>query len=284
MMPTILRRIRIAYKVLAKSEVKLPPTLTKIRNLMHSDNPNAVDVARIIEHCLTTKEALLETANRNSAKRHKTFQSVLELIGRTGLYPTYSLYCATVLEKAFSNEPFAQKLMADSKNIGIASAQIAHWVYGVSPYEAYNIGLVHNIGGIYFARISKAYEKLHDYNKINPIIGHENEINLLDTSHAFAGGVLAKHMGLNASSYRAIMFHHDENIDLILEQDKKAQTISAILMLANYVTNTLENENALTADQLKYRDIARKLLPNLPENAIRSARHALILRGEGFKA
>src|SRR5690554_5396999 len=86
--------------------------------------------------------------------------------------------------------------------------------------------------------------------------------------HAFASAVLANKMGLNSITNRALLFHHDENINWCLHHDPKAASNAAILMLANYLVNTMENENALTLDQLKYRNLAKSLLPDFPDHVL----------------
>lgn len=276
MLPSIIKSIKISCQILSRSDIKIPKSILKIQKIIITKKVNSPQIAREMDNYRSLIERMLDTVNNEYLRNHDQFKSMLDIISQKGIYATYCIFCAAALEEEFAYDPELKPMFMHGKKIAIASAKLAQYAPNSNAFEAYITGLVHDIGAMYFSKIDPTYLKIHENNKINPLHGHKKEMEFLGTSHAFASAVLANKMGLQSATNRALLFHHDENINRCLRHDSKASSNAAILMLASYLVNTMETENALTTDQLKYRNLAKSLLPGFPDQAFQNTRLLLI--------
>jgi HD-like signal output (HDOD) protein len=276
MLPSIIKSIKLSCKILSKSEIRIPKPIANLQKFIKNEDKNAPLIAREMDKHENIKERMLGLVNSEYLSHHTQYKSVLDIISQKGIYATYCIFCAAVLEETFKADPALRAMLIHGKKVAIASAKLAQYTPNTSAFDAYISGLVHDIGAMFFVKINQTYMKVHENNKNNPLNGHKQELEFLGTSHAFASAVLANKMGLKSVTNRALLFHHDENIHWCLHHDPKAASSAALLMLANYIVNTMENENALTLDQLKYRNLAKSLLPGFPDQAFKNARLLLI--------
>lgn len=280
-MPVALeRKIKQAGKILRAAPNDRPKILSDIHEVIASKHPNARTFSGLIDSDPEVRGKLLHSANETLSSNGKPFDSVTSMTQVYGLYPTYSLLCATLVYDTFSQTPHEKSILNHCHNVAIAASQLAYWIYEITPFEAYNLGMMHNIGAIYMLRSLEGYIDLYTSYLYFPLENHEQEIELYQTDHACLGAVMAKKWGLNKHHTRAILFHHNAQFKTQLEACPASLKFTALLMLANYVTNVFYNEDALTPDQLRCRDIAKSVLSDLPKNAVQAAQAALNERGK----
>lgn len=138
MLVTFERKIKKAGKILCKTPNSRPKILCDIHDVITSKQPNAKEFARLIDSEPDLRGKLLHTANETLSNDTKPFDSISSMTQVYGLYPTYSLLCATLVYDTLSQTPQEKTILDHSRNVAIAGSQLAYWIYEITPFEAYN--------------------------------------------------------------------------------------------------------------------------------------------------
>lgn len=274
-------QIKFAAMLVKRLKPNVPQEFIEIQQYMTSDAPSQDSFCKLVSRSPERVAELLKLAKKAcKADDGQDFSSLKQIAHVYGLYPLYALYLAMVVEGMASTKEEIN-IMNYNRNVALASAQIAHWIYGLTPPEAYLIGLLHNIGSLMGVRHDKNYQSLFVKQVFYPYSGVNLEVKKLQTSHCLIGALQVKSWGLRNEISKAIILHHDHNYIAKTSGNKTVRQYTAMLKLANFVTVLRNNVEAMTPELLEYRDLAKQGLEDIPvKQVIKAAVSALENFGE----
>ncbi len=213
------------------------------------NNPN-VDLRRISE--LVSKDVamsakLLKIINSAFFGLREEVDSIDRALSLLGLRNFNNIILASSLREALGgHDPVIEKFWNHSMATATICSKIARKIAFQSVDQAYIAGLFHDCGIPLLMKKFPDYTQIADYalsvvpteslvGKSKSIIGIENE--RFDTHHCAVGYLIAKSWRLSDAVTQSIWYHHYINIDI--HKDRYTKTLSAILLLADYISSYL---------------------------------------------
>lgn len=231
-------QLRKAYAVVKGNQMPaIPEILVKINEELARPAPTIARVAELIAKDQAVTGQVLKVVNSAGMGVGSKVESIAQAVSLLGLDQIRNL----VIASAFLNgiqvtSELGKEIWADSLEVAIASTHIAHMVQGVSPDEAYIVGLMHDCGALLLAERWPGYERLCHIKTSHPISMVRLEESRLGTHHALVGFLFARHWKLPENIALAIRHHHTMTLDRI--PDGHLRTLVAVLIMANVLVET----------------------------------------------
>lgn len=272
-------QLKIANTILANMTIpSLPEEVIHLQEELHKKYPNTVTIANLISHNPELLADFMTLVNTNLTTEKQEINDAKAAVNLLGLDEIYNIFLSASITKLIAQSPSEKNILLHGAKAGIAAAELSYWVFDVSRSEAYMAGLMQNIGALYLARYSDAYEAIFQSQLSNPISAFIQEQELFGTDHTMVGALISKKWHIEPDIYKALIFHHDPDFAIKTAGHQKIQHIAALVILSNYVVSATENEQYITQEIKNYRDLAKQQL-SLPENAMKSATSAVLKWG-----
>lgn len=197
------------------------PSFKKITDLISQDPGLVAQVLKIINSPLfgLKREVL-------------SIKTALSLLGLKNFYAM--VMTSAVREALGFKSPILERVWQHSALVAKLAEQIARQVEGVSPDEAYLVGLFHDSATPVLLGKFPEYAEVIERVVVlgGDIRGYEEE--RFNTHHALVGAMLAKSWGLPVPLFKAIRFHHSDSLQPLT--DPKSRRLTAVLMLADFLS------------------------------------------------
>ncbi len=219
----------------------------------------------LIEFIQTVKQTL-------PADKHQSIPNAMSAIRAIGLDNVYNFFLSSCLSQCLAEDEFEIDLLQHALRVGLAASELSLWVYDIDQSEAYLAGLLQNIGAIYLARKLQQvkYQTLLKEQRFHPWSAYQNELENYDTTHVYVGAVLMKTWDIDPDIIKSTLLHHNALILNSPNSTPRIDSISALLMLANYAAGAAYGEDKITQELLEYKHQAMEAL-KIPDNAVDSA-------------
>lgn len=238
------------------------------------------DIDRVVhlvsqDHAITRD--VLKTVNSAMFGLNCKIESIRQMVELLGIQPLRNLVVAAAFKNSFRvKSPAAKSLWKDNLEVAKCAMRIASNIDGLSPDEAYLVGLLIDCGAILLTEKDPSYADFFETQTDHPISIMERESSEFGTNHAVIGYLFARHWKLEESHCLAIYLHHRSSCEVI--QDAKLRAMIAVLRVASHtVAQRYVEQNERSVESIRYWVQAKNEL-KLSEDAISSLRHEA-LRG-----
>ncbi|QCU89187.1 HDOD domain-containing protein [Thiomicrorhabdus sediminis] len=262
------------------NSVKLPEMPKEIADLdQELSHPlsNSRNVAKIIEQNTTlTGDVLRIIKERGLNKSGQPLNSIYDAVNLVGLTTIRNVILTAAFERAKGRGSLFANIIEQNIDTAFCMAELADHVHGITPNEAFMLGLMHNAGALVLAeKDASRYEKLHNHSLVYPTGIIDKEERVFNTNHAMIGAVLGRMWGLSSEMMSAIRFHHMADCSSIA--DEKIRSMVAMLRIAWSIVAEI------TGDSFRSEDMKNFELNGLEEllidsDHIQTIRRALIIR------
>jgi len=155
--------------------------------------------------------------------------------------------------------------MDHSADVAFCAAELANYVYGIEPDEAYACGIFHNCGAILLTIKNEAvYSQLFFESHSLPLTTIEKEEAAFNTSHPATGLLLAKKWQLDDRMVKAIYTHHTKACDAI--NDEHVRLLVALLKVANGIVAEISLGAYIGKEMQDYMNDGIDTLKLMPEH------------------
>lgn len=226
--------------------VRLPPKPTivvAISNEAGKQVPDFPKIAALLEQDPAMVAKVLKIINSPLFGMKGEVTSIRTALSLMGLQNFYTMVVTTAAQDAlgFSGDE-AEELWQHSLHVARLCQEIGKDVMGVSPEEAYLLGLFHDGAIPVLLTMYPLYKEI-----IERVVTIGGDITAIEeekfnTHHAAVGAYLARSWGLPAHLYKAIRFHHADSLELFV--DVKDKKLAAVLMLADFLARCVHAEGA----------------------------------------
>ena len=232
--------IRAAKKMIAAVDIpEMPEALTQFQTEMRSDSPDMERLAEIISTDITLSGMVLQLVNSAKYGLPSKISSIQRAVVVLGLSTMRNVILSAALRNTFAPGSEFQELFWDQANACAKAAEaMAHSIEGVSPDDAFAIGLFHDAGAQVCERSHPRYPEVfrHAHSAIDTILGVDRK--MFKTTHIVISHQLAKNWNLPDHVCQAILLSHvvgcDEDVD-----DPAVRALTAIIKASNYVVGTV---------------------------------------------
>lgn len=225
-----LRRAFLAIQGIAIPDV--PEEIMAMEKEMNGRYPNTQVVTQIICKNALLAADVLTLANSPAMRPKQPIQSIAQAVAVLGTKNLKNMVIASALKQALGSAETIREIMDHSVDVAYCMAELAYFVHGVSPDEAYLCGLFHNCGAFLLAaKNASAYGDVFFQSHSLPITSIEKEEAIFKTNHAVVGVLMAKKWQLSAEMVQAIYDHHIEQCDRITAD--KVSVLVGLLKVAN---------------------------------------------------
>lgn len=196
-----------------QSKLRIPPrpqAICVLHDEARKESPDLGRIARAIASDVGLSGAMLRTANSPAFGLSRKVSAIPQAIAVLGLKNAASLATALALRGAFSAQASMERFWDTAEKVAILSATLARRLRGVSPDEAYTIGLFHDCGIPILMQHKPNYKQtLARANCAGdrPFVAVEEEE--IGTHHGVVGYFLARSWELSDALCKAILWHHD---------------------------------------------------------------------------
>lgn len=261
----------------------LPFEVIQLQEALSVKYPNTVTISSIINKNPELLALFLKTANMNVAGKFEEMKSSKQAVENLGLDKVNDLFMSTAVLRVIANTRQEAEFLGASIKVGIAAAEIAHWVYEVDRSEAYMAGILCDIGALFLNKEDPSYlDSVYKKRLVNPYSGIKTELNRYQTAHEYISVLLAKDWGVKPVIYKSILMSHQHCLKSANE-DKQLQKLVAVLKLALYSVLEAEDESYITQELKDDRTLAMKSLEDVPGHAMRAAIDAVKVYGNKIK-
>lgn len=269
-----------AGQVLAQVKLPtLPQEVLQLREELTRRYPNTVTVANLIAHNPELLNDFLTLVNSSLKHTEEAIKDAKAAVNLLGLDDLYNIFLAAAFAKRIAESPEEREILLHGAKTGIAAAEIAYWVEGVTRSEAYLIGLTQNIGALYLFRVFQTpYLTVFNNQLANPFSGLDKELEQFETAHPYVGTLVARKWQIDPDLYKAMLLHHDADFVAKTAGHDKVRKLVALVMVSNYVVSSTLGETYITRELKRSRDLGMDVL-KLPDNALRAARAAVMKWG-----
>lgn len=276
-------KLHKAAQLLAKIEVPtLPEEIIRLKEELNKKYPNTVTVANLIAHNPVLLGDFMTLVNTNVTNEKAEIKDAKAAVNVLGLDEIYNIFLASTLTNLIAQTPLEKEILLHGAQAGLAAAELSYWVSNVTRSEAYIAGLMQNIGSVYLSHADQdTFETIFRKHLSNPISSEAIEIEQFETTHVHVGVFVAKKWHLDASVYKAILMHHDNDFVAKTTSDEKVRNLVALIILANYAVATVNSEQYLTKEMKEYRKLGEVVL-DLPDNAMKAAVSAVTKWGRSM--
>ena len=239
----------------------LPHVLIKLLKVCHKDTTSFDTLVEIIHKDAILLAKVLSVANSPIYVKPDDLNSLKQILMSLGQDMIKSIAITAAVQQFFSSyskekSRFLKYYWEHTLYTAIVAKSLATLTSYKDPEEAYQAGLLHDIGKLIFENHSKQeYSALVNTNTpVDELLKSEQE--KYSVTHDEIGAQLLEIWGLPDVISEAIKYHHASNIDVI-----EAHQLVKIINLSSYVT---ANYN-LNSDELNNYS---KVLFDLPEAAL----------------
>ena len=239
----------------------LPHVLIKLLKVCHKDTTSFDTLVEIIHKDAILLAKVLSVANSPIYAKPDDVSSLKQILMSLGQDMVKSIAITASVQQFFSSyskekSRFLKYFWEHTLYTAIVAKSLAKLTSYKDPEEAYQAGLLHDIGELIFENYSKQeYSALVNTNtSVDELLKSEQE--KYSVTHDEIGAQLLEIWGLPDVISEAIKYHHASNMDVI-----EAHQLVKIINLSSYVT---ANYN-LNSDELNNYS---KILFDLPETAL----------------
>jgi HD-like signal output (HDOD) protein len=239
-----------------------PQVLVNLRKEMAKDDPDLLQIARLIGGDVGLTAAVLKTVNSPFFGLRSKISSVAQAVSLMGMKTANQIATGLMLRNAIPGEKKSLEPFWDSaEKAANISAYIASTLPRVGKDDAYSFALFHNVG------IPILMQKFPDYQQTldlaadtpdRPVTELEDERHA--TNHATLGYLLAKSWFLPAAICEGISRHHDvaafDDSDSI---SAEARTLIAITSLAESLNDSITG----TRQNVQWDQMGERVLDHL---------------------
>ena len=221
--------------------VDLPPPPDLITEISQA-SVDVNNLGSIIEKHEELTEEILDTINAPYFNLVRNISSLDEAVRFLGQERIIKLTTARSLKTALftRDHAFSEEIWTTSNRTAIACVLVAKELNTMTPDEAYELGLYHNMGmailfnhfSNYRTIIKSAYK--HESGAISAFETHHLRMN-----HAEVGANLSELWKLEPAQIDVIRHHHNQKWinKLFKGEDSEKQTMMGVLKLAEYISN-----------------------------------------------
>lgn len=224
-----------------------PRIIMEVKKEINNPDADLSTISNIISKDVAMSAKVLKVANSAFFGLKEKVDSIDRALAMLGMKNFNKIILSSSLREALgTNYPGIEKFWNHSMATAAFASHIADKVGFESPEQAYTAGLFHDCGIPFLIKKYTDYTGLVDYalsvinskaisGAIKSIIGLEDE--RYDTHHCAVGYIVAKSWKLSPAVQQAIWYHHYVHLDF--HGDKSIKRLSAILILADYISSHL---------------------------------------------
>ncbi len=236
------REVKEAVEIIKSVGVPSQPKIVhEIFQEINKEDPNATRIAQLISKDMGLSAKVLKIANSPFFNIKESVRSVDQALMVLGLKNFYNTVLSSTLRDSLNSRGVVSDHFWDhSMIVGTISAHIAKKTAAAPEEEAYMLGLFHDCSiALMLKRFSnyvQVYDMAIEQDKAAVLI----EERRYNTNHCIAGFLVAKSWHLPDHICRVIQYHHEQNIDI--HSDIEKRRLASILFLAEfcwlaYITN-----------------------------------------------
>ena len=239
-----------SYKLLEEAERTKPPSLPhvliKLLKACHKDTACFDTLAEIILKDAVLLAKVLSVANSPVYRKTTNPGSLKSILASLGQDMIKSIAITASVQQFFSSyskekSRFLKSFWEHSLYTAIVAKSLAEMTFYHNPEEAYQAGLLHDVGKLIFENHAKEdYSVLVDANvPVNELLKTEQE--QFDITHDEIGAQLLEKWGLPDVISEAVKYNHSGNMDIV-----EAHPLVKIINLSSYMTTN----DKLSPDEL----------------------------------
>lgn len=254
----------------------VPLEILQLHALILGEKPNVAEIVKVISHNPEVMAMFLSLVNKvlNRPEDNLVF-NVTSAVHLLGLDEIHQLFVSAYVIKIIPVSEADTKIVRRSLRVGIAVAELSHWVYGFSRSESFLISFVQDIGALYLKRYDPNYiEQYYDEQRRFPLSKFKDEEIYYKTSHCFVGSILAKRWSLGSLLYRSVLFHHHEDLQELEQHDARLGKMVALIRVGHFLEYEMYSQMHVTKELEDYYEQACEFLKLTPQ-MIHSAESAL---------
>ncbi len=222
--------------------VKIPATpavFMELHELMQKDEPDIDEVSAAISKDMGLAALVLKTVNSPFFGLRAKAKSIRQATTLLGLLNISNIVAGLALRRAMedSGAPTPEHYWESPVNIGMVSAKLSRQFAGVSPDEAYMLGLFHNAGVPLMMMRFDDYLKTMGDAEASMVDVTQLEDERYKTNHAVIGYFVCRSWGLPEHVGELILRHHDV-IEVLAENGgamSKTGISLAVLKMAEHI-------------------------------------------------
>lgn len=227
--------LREALKAIQGVQIpELPSEVLALEKEIKSKFGNLSTVTEIIEMNTTLSGEVVRIVKSPMFKSKEPINSIRDAVSTIGFDSLYNLVVASALQNLFGNGGVFKDIMDNSVDVAFCMTDLSDYVQGVSPDEAYMLGLFHNVGALLLAsKDPKGYEPIYNESMSlpNSVISKENQ--MFGSNHAMIGVLIGQKWHLPVEMLNAIMLHHNLHCNRI--QNDRVRAMVAMIKVANSI-------------------------------------------------
>lgn len=279
------QKIEQAAKILNKTgRPSLPYEVTQLQESLNVKYPNTVEIASIINKNPELLSLFLKVANTSTTSRCEEIKSAKQAIDQLGLEKTGEIFMASSVLTILTENQLEADYLEFSLKIGLAAAEMSHWVYDISRSEAYITGILSDVGGLFMNKYDKNYiVSTYRTRLLYPNSKAKEELAKHQTTHEYLSALLSKEWGAKPIVYKSILAQQMPDLIGLEDNDPKTMKMAAILKTAIYAVIVAEDESYITEELKEDRRMAMKTVPEVPSEAIKSMIDAVKAYGNKIK-
>lgn len=255
------------------STPRLPEQIQALQAELDQQHINTSHIAKLVNQQPEVLIEFIQTVKQTLPEdKHQAVHNASSAIRAIGFENVYNFFLSSCLSNCIAEDEFEIDLLQHSLRLGLAASELALWVHDINQSEAYLAGILQNIGAIYLARKLQQvkYQALLKEQRFYPWAAYQTELENYDTTHVYVGAVVMKNWSIDPDIIKSTLLHHNALILSSPSSTPRIDTISALLMLANYAVGAAYGEDKITEELLEYKHQAMQAL-QMPENAVDSA-------------
>lgn len=233
MIETFEQKLRRAFLAIQGISIPdMPEEIMAMEREMNERYPNTQAIIQIISKNALLAADVLTLANSPAMRPKQPIQSIAQAVAVLGTKNLKNMVIASALKQVLGSAETIREIMDNSADVAYCMAELAYFVHGVSPDEAYLCGLFHNCGAFLLSnKDAKAYSEIFFQSHSFPIASIEKEEAIFKTNHVVVGVLMAKKWQLSAEIVQAIYDHHIEKCERITAD--KVRVLVGLLKVAN---------------------------------------------------
>ncbi|MBE0493522.1 MAG: HDOD domain-containing protein [Thiomicrospira sp.] len=228
-----------ASLILKTLEVEtVPVEILQLHVLISGDSPSIADIEAVISRNPEVMGSFLSMANQALNRPvDDLILNVAAAIHLLGLEEIHQLFVLSHVLKIVPVSQTDQTILKRCMRAGIASAELTHWIYGLSRSEAFLISYMQDIGALYMMRHDPLNYRDQVFNQQQafPISKYQDEVDYYKTSHCYVGGLITKRWNLGSLLYRSVLFHHHADLKSLAVIDDLTSKMVALNRIANFL-------------------------------------------------
>lgn len=233
MIETFEQKLRRAFNAIQGLAIPdMPEEVIALEKEMAGRYPNTQEMIKIISKNALLAADVLTLANSPVMRPKQPIQSIAQAVAVLGMQNLKNMVLSSALRRIWGGAEAIREIMDNSADVAYCMAELAYFVHGVSPDEAYLCGLFHNCGSFLLAqKESTTYSEVFFQSHSFPLSSIEKEEALFKTNHAVVGVLMAKKWQLSSEIVQVIYDHHIEKCEKIASE--KIRIMVALLKVAN---------------------------------------------------